>query len=87
MKLEKEIPYVTGRMEDLKKARDLPGYIETVRNSGEYKILRNRIAWDLIRAACGSAYLCGLYGKYGCNDSHITTLAIKCMDNAGIIIE
>lgn len=86
MKLKDEIPYVTERMRDLASTHDLAKYVEDVREEGGYKILRNRIAWDLIRAACKPAYLCGLYAKYNCDDSHITTLALRCMDDAGIIV-
>lgn len=87
MILSKEIPYVTEKIRELSSAHDLTRYVEDVRKSGNCKVLKIRIANDLIRAACGSAYLCGLYDKYGCNDSHITTLALKCMDNIGLILK
>lgn len=86
MVLSKEIPYVTDKMRELSSTHDLMGYVEDVRKSGDYKSLKIRVANDLIKAACGTAYLCGLYDKYGCNDSHITTLAIKCMGNIGIVL-
>ena len=87
MKLGKEIPYVTEKMRELSSTHDLVKYVEDVRKSGNYKVLKNRIACDLIRAACGSTYLCELYDKYGCNDSHITALALRCMKDVGIIVE
>lgn len=87
MILSKEIPYVTEKMKELSSTHDLVKYVEDVRESGNYKVLKNRVAYDLIRAACGSTYLCELYDKYGCNDSHITTLALKCVDNIGLIIK
>lgn len=87
MKLGKEIPYVTEKMRELSSTYDLVKYVEDVRESGNYKVLKNRVASDLIRAACGSTYLCGLYDKYGCDDSHITTLALRCMKDVEIVVE
>lgn len=87
MILQKEVPYVMGKMKELSETHDLVKYISDVRESGNYKVLKNRIACDLIRAACGSTYLCELYDKYGCNDSHITALALRCMKDVGIIVE
>ena len=87
MKLGKEIPYVTEKMRELSSTYFTRSYVEDVRESGNYKVLKNRVASDLIRAACGSTYLCGLYDKYGCDDSHITTLALRCMKDVGIVVE
>ena len=87
MILDKEIPYVTDKMKKLSETHDLAKYVDDVRKSGDYNVLKNRIAWDLIKASCGSVYLCELYDKYGCNDSHIITLALRCLGNVGIVVE
>ena len=36
-----------------------------------------RLAHDMIHGIYGSSGLCELYNKYNCNDSHISTLAMK----------
>lgn len=51
MILQKEVPYVMGKMKELSETHDLVKYISDVRESGNYKVLKNRIACDLIRAA------------------------------------
>lgn len=57
----------------------LKNHIQAVKESGEYKILNVRIAWDIMRWRIGTSRMCDWYRKYECNDDHITTLALRCM--------
>ena len=57
----------------------LKNHIQAVKESGEYKILNVRIAWDIMRWRIGISRMCDWYRKYDCNDDHITTLALRCM--------
>lgn len=54
-------------------------HIKAVKESGEYKRLNVRIAWDIMRWRIGTQRMCDWYRKYDCNDDHITTLALRCM--------
>ena len=54
-------------------------HIQAVKESGEYKMLNVRIAWDIMRWRIGTSRMCDWYRKYDCNDEHITTLALRCM--------
>ena len=57
----------------------LKTHIQAVKESGEYKILNVRIAWDIMRWRIGILRMCDWYRKYDCNDAHITTLALCCL--------
>ena len=57
----------------------LKNHIQAVKESGEYKILDARIAWDIMRWRIGTSKMCDWYRKYDCNDDHITTLALCCL--------
>ena len=57
----------------------LKNHIQAVKESGEYKILNVRIAWDIMRWRIGTSRMCDWYRKYDCNDDHITTLALCCL--------
>ena len=57
----------------------LKNHIQAVKESGEYKILNVRIAWDIMRWRIGTPRMCDWYRKYECNDDHITTLALRCI--------
>lgn len=57
----------------------LKNHIQAVKESGEYKILNVKIAWDIMRWRIGTSRMCDWYRKYECNDDHITTLALRCM--------
>lgn len=57
----------------------LKTHIQAVKESGEYKILNVRIAWDIMRWRIGTSRMCDWYRKYDCNDDHITSLALRCM--------
>ena len=54
-------------------------HIQAVKESGECKRLNVRIACDIMRWRIGTQRMCDWYRKYGCNDEHITTLALRCM--------
>ena len=57
----------------------LKTHIQAVKESGGYKMLNVRIAWDIMRWRIGTSRMCDWYRKYECNDDHITTLALRCM--------
>ena len=57
-------------------------HIKAVKESGEYKRLNVRIAWDIMRWRIGTSRMCDWYRKYDCNDDHITTLALRCMSES-----
>jgi len=78
MKLKNELPNVISAFEKVKE--QIPAYVEYVKAAGNYNDLETRIAWDLLRATKGSAWICELYSKYGCNDNHITTLAKRALE-------
>lgn len=83
MLLQNELGFVENKMKELAKRYNLQEYTNKLKASKEYKDFETRLSWDVIRAACGTSYLCSLYQKYGANDSHITTLAkkaIKCLN-------
>lgn len=54
-------------------------HIKELKESGEYKMLNVRIAWDIMRWRIGTQRMCDWYRKYECNDDHITTLALRCL--------
>ena len=54
-------------------------HIQAVKESGECKGLNVRIACDIMRGRIGTCKMCDWYRKYGCNDDHITTLALRCL--------
>ena len=57
----------------------LKNHIQAVKESGEYKRLNVRIACDIMRWRIGTSKMWDWYRKYGCNDDHITTLALRCL--------
>lgn len=77
MKLKKELPDVIHAFEAIKQY--IPAHVERVKIAGDYKDLETRIAWDLLYATKGSAWICELYSKYNCNDDHISTLAKRAL--------
>lgn len=76
MKLKPELPYLLDRMQLLDRAKVL-AHIDHIKALGDYKDLKTRIANDLLRFCVPVDVICSWYAIYGCNDSHITTLAIK----------
>lgn len=77
MKLKDELPNVIQAFEAVKEK--IPAHVEQVKAAGNYKDLETRIAWDLLYATKGSAWICELYSKHNCNDNHITTLARRAL--------
>jgi len=77
MKLINELPDVIRAFETIK--QQIPDHVERVKVEGKYKDLETRISWDLLYATKGSAWICELYDKYKCNDTHITTLAKRAL--------
>ena len=73
MKLQNELSNVISAFETVK--QKIPAYVEQVKKEGNYQDLETRIAWDLLYATKGSAWICELYSKYDCNDNNISTLA------------
>ena len=67
---------------DCELLEQLKHHIYVVKKSGEHKKLNVRIAWDIMRWRIGTPRICGWYGKYCCNDEHITTLALRCMHDS-----
>jgi len=77
MKLQNELHNVISAFEAVKEK--IPAYIEWVKKEGNYQDLETRIAWDLLHATKGSAWICELYNRYDCNDDHIDTLARRAL--------
>ena len=77
MKLKAELNTVIKALQDIKHL--IPEHVELVKQDGNYKDLETRIAWDCLRAVMGTKWICNLYDRYDCNDTHITTLAKKAL--------
>jgi hypothetical protein len=77
MRLAKELPNVVQAFQSIK--QHIPAHVEMVKAAGNYKDLETRIAWDLLYATKGSAWICELYSKYDCVDDHISTLARRAL--------
>lgn len=60
----------------------LKQHILAVKQAHEYKKLNVRIAMDIMYWRVGSSRMCQWYGKYNCNDEHITTLALRCLKDS-----
>lgn len=73
-----------GGMEKVKE------YVEKVRKEGNYNNFEVRIANDIVKYGAmyhimGVDAVCDMMEKYGCNDSHITTLCIRIAKELQII--
>lgn len=64
--------------------RSFKNHVAMVKEKKEYKNLEKRIAWDIMHYRVGTRKICEWYNKYQCNDSHITTLALKCFRDANL---
>ena len=83
MKLQKELEFVKTQFENnLEKIKE---YAPQLKASGQYKDFEIRLTWDCIRAFVGSGTVCLWYEKYGCNDSHITTVGKKALKELGVL--
>ena len=65
-------------------------YVEQVRREGDYNNFDVRIANDVVKYGAmyhvmGVSAVCDMMDKYGCNDSHLTTLCIRIAKELQII--
>ena len=60
-------------------------YGKQLREKGGYKDYETRFAWDVLRKVMTVGEICDWYDKYGCNDHHITALAIAACKKAGVL--
>jgi len=65
-------------------------YVEKVRKEGNYNNFEVRIANDIVKYGAmyhimGVNGVCDMMDKYGCNDSHLTTLCVKIAKELQII--
>lgn len=65
-------------------------YVENVRKEGHYNNFEVRIANDIVKYGAlyhvmGVNAVCDMMEKYGCNDSHLTTLCIRIAKELKII--
>lgn len=65
-------------------------YMELVKREKNYNNYEVRIANDIVKYGAmyhvrGTDYVLGLYDKYKCNDTHITTLCIKVMKSLNLL--
>ena len=79
MKLENEKQFVLNQMRKLD-AEKVKAYAENVKASGDYRNFETRITNDILAACIPVSVRCDWYGKYNCNDTHITTLAKSCVN-------
>lgn len=83
MKLKAELPNLLAK---LKGNEDkIIKYREELRATGNYNNFEVRFAHDVLTAFLGTKYLCSLYGKYDCHDSHMTTLGITALKQLGLL--
>ena len=76
MKLENELNYVVDRMKLLDSNKVLE-YKKQLEESKDFKVFDIRLSNDILKACVPINTICEWYDKYNCNDTHITTLAIK----------
>lgn len=73
-----------GGMEKVKE------YVEQVRREGNYHDFNVRIANDVVKYGAmyhvmGVGAVCDMMDRYGCSDSHLTTLCVKIAKELQII--
>ena len=61
-------------------AEKVKAYAAQVKESGDYRNFETRITNDILAACVPVGVRCDWYGKYNCNDTHITTLAKSCVN-------
>jgi hypothetical protein len=72
MKLQAELDTVIEAIK--RRKEEVITYAAKLKESGSYKDYDTRLAHDVLRGVMGTSWICGLYDKYDCNDTHITTL-------------
>lgn len=94
MKLQNEYARIMGYTElwiakqgGLEKVKE---YVEKVRKEGNYTDFNVRIANDIVKYGAmyhvmGVGAVCDMMDRYGCNDSHLTTLCIRIAKELQII--
>ena len=83
MKLQNEYEFIKNQFENnLTKINE---YAPKLKQSNNYKDYDTRLIWDCLRAFIGSNTICNWYGKYDCNDKHITTVGKKVLKDLGVI--
>ena len=60
-------------------------YGKQLREKGGYRNNEERFAWDVQIKLVPVSEICDWYDKYGCDDRHITTLAIAACKRAGVL--
>lgn len=83
MKLQNEYKGLVERLAKVDRGQ-VKRYAECIREGGGYKRFETRLAWDLLRGVTPTATICSWYEVYGCNDTHITTLAEKACRDLGL---
>lgn len=82
MKLKNEVKTVSEKYQQRK--TDIETYAKELKKAGGYKDFETRLAHDVIKGIMGTTYICDLYDKYQCNDTHIKTLSITALKKANI---
>lgn len=73
MKLQNELAGTIERMAKIKTA--IIAHSQNLKAQGGYNDFETRLAWDALRGCTTNETICDWYDKYGCHDTHITTLA------------
>ena len=82
MKLQSEYQGLVERLVKVDRGQ-IKRHAEYIRE-GRYTCFETRLAWDLLRFVTPTATICSWYKVYGCNDTHITTLAKKACRDLGL---
>lgn len=77
MKLNAELETVVAQYRDRQDA--IERYALRLKEQDGYQDYATRLAWDVLKAVMGTAYICDLYDRYHCDDSHIDTLAKRAL--------
>lgn len=85
LKLEKELPNVIERIEELKNKADVIKYREELRVRGEFKNFNVRFVNAIKCAILSPNEVCDWYDKYQCTDRHITSLMLTACKQTNII--
>lgn len=83
MKLKAELPNLLAKLKG--NEEEIIRYREALRATGNYNNFEVRFAHDILYIYLGTRYLCGLYEKYNCHDTHQTTLAITALKQLNLL--